>query len=71
MKIQPQKKRETVALNIRIDKEVAERFERYCKFIDSEKGYVAQEMIRTVLDSDRDFAQHEKGPVPVKKASAA
>ena len=68
--IAPQKAETKATLNVSIAESVITDLDAYCDFLQSQKSYVVEQMIKRVLDTDKAFAEHKNKP-PVTSAVAA
>lgn len=56
--IEPQDRTQREELKERIRPEVIELLDQYAAFLNSERWYVVQEVLRKSIESDRDFRKH-------------
>lgn len=64
---QPKEKKET--LSVAVDVEVLQDLDFYCEFLESNKGFVVQNVLKYVLDKDKEFQKWKESPAG--KLSAA
>jgi hypothetical protein len=61
---QPKKNRDQIT--IKLDRDVLQNLERYCRYLDSSRDYVINQCLVFIFRKDRQFHQWAatKGPVP-------
>jgi hypothetical protein len=56
-KIQPQPKLIRDRVEIKLDRDLAQELDRYCKFIQSDRDYVVGQVLKLVFAKDREFRE--------------
>lgn len=66
--IAPQDRTKPVELKVNIRPEVVALLDEYATFLNSEKAYVVQEVLRKSIESDKDFQRARKSVAELPKA---
>jgi hypothetical protein len=68
--IQPQPKVVKDRVEIKLDREIAQELDRYCKFIQSDREYVIGQMLKLLFAKDREFRAWVAGQPPAASGEA-
>jgi hypothetical protein len=67
-KIQPQPKVVRDRVEIKLDRDLAQELDRYCKFIQSDRDYVVGQVLKLVFAKDREFREWSATKPPLTPA---
>ena len=70
-KIQPQQKIVRDRIEVRLDRDLAQELERYCKFIQSDRDYVVSQVLKLLFAKDREFREWSTASPGASAASMA